>query len=65
MPYRDRRAAVAKYRIFMQIQSSDHTPVRAPKANGVYERLGGSLRRECLGLLIPFNELNLRMTIRD
>jgi hypothetical protein len=24
--YRDRRAAVAKYRIFMQIQFSDHTP---------------------------------------
>jgi hypothetical protein len=23
--YRDRRAAVAKYRIFMQIQFSDHT----------------------------------------
>ena len=24
------------------------TPVRAPKANAVCERLGGSLRRECL-----------------
>jgi putative transposase len=29
------------------------TPVRAPKANSVCERLGGSLRRECLDLLIP------------
>jgi transposase InsO family protein len=25
------------------------TPVRAPQANSVCERLGGSLRRECLG----------------
>jgi putative transposase len=41
------------------------TPVRAPKANRVCERLGGSLRRECLDFLIPFNELDLRMTIRD
>jgi hypothetical protein len=28
--YRDRRAAVAKYRIFMQIQFSDHTGGHAP-----------------------------------
>ena len=38
------------------------TPVRAPKAN---ERLGGSLRRECLDFLIPFNERHLQMTVRD
>jgi hypothetical protein len=36
------------------------TPVRAPRANAVCERLGGSLRRECLDLLIPINERHLR-----
>ena len=41
------------------------TPVRAPKANSLCERLGGSLRRECLDLLIPFNERHLQMTVRD
>ena len=41
------------------------TPVRAPKANSVCERLGGSLRRECLDFLIPFNERHLQMIIRD
>jgi transposase InsO family protein len=41
------------------------TPVRAPKANSVCERLGGSLRRECLDFLLPFNERHLQMTIRD
>src|SRR5499427_3853525 len=41
------------------------TPLRAPKANAVCERLGGSLRRECLDFLIPFNERHLKMTIRD
>ena len=40
------------------------TPVRAPKANAVCERLGGSLRRECLDFLLPFNERHLQMTIR-
>ena len=41
------------------------TPLRAPKANAVCERLGGSLRRECLDFLIPFNERHLKLTIRD
>jgi transposase InsO family protein len=40
------------------------TPVRAPKANSICERLGGSLRRECLDFLIPFNEPHLRAIIR-
>jgi hypothetical protein len=31
----------------------------------VCERLGGSLRRECLDFLIPFNERHLRMTVRN
>ena len=39
--------------------------MRAPKANAVCERLGGSLRRECLDFLIPFNERHLKMTIQD
>jgi len=41
------------------------TPVRAPQANSVCERLGGSLRRECLDLLIPLSERHPQMTIRD
>ena len=41
------------------------TPVRAPKANSVCERLGGSLRRECLDFLIPLNERHLKMTVKE
>src|SRR5260370_39518931 len=41
------------------------TPVRAPKANAVCERLGGSLRREGLGFLIPLNPRHLQVTARD
>ena len=41
------------------------TPVRAPKANSVCERLGGSLRRECLDFLIPLNERHLQMTVKE
>src|SRR5215471_11047245 len=41
------------------------TPVRAPKANSVCERLGGSLRRECLDFLIPFHQRHRHMTVRD
>ncbi len=41
------------------------TPVRAPRANAVCERLGGSLRRECLDFLIPFNERHLKMTVKE
>jgi len=32
------------------------TPIRAPMADAVCVRFGGSLRRECLDFLIPFNE---------
>ena len=35
------------------------TPVRAPQANSVCERFGGTLRRECLDYLIPINERHL------
>jgi putative transposase len=41
------------------------TPVRAPKANAVCERLGGSLRRECLDFLIPVSERHLKMTVEE
>jgi putative transposase len=37
------------------------TPVRAPKVNSICERFGGSLRRECLDFLIPFNERHLNI----
>ena len=40
------------------------TPVRAPRANGICERFGGSLRRECLDLLIPFNARHLQLILR-
>jgi transposase InsO family protein len=41
------------------------TPVRAPMANSVCERFGGSLRRECLDFLIPLNERHLKMTVKE
>jgi transposase InsO family protein len=41
------------------------TPVRAPKANLVCERFGGTLRRECLDFLIPFNERHLKAILKQ
>ena len=41
------------------------TPVRVPRAKVVCEQLGGSLRRECLDFLIPFNERHQRMTVKE
>jgi hypothetical protein len=35
------------YRFLIQGVRVLRTPVRAPKANAVCERVGGSLRREC------------------
>jgi putative transposase len=40
------------------------THVRAPKANSFCERFGGTLRRECLDFLIPFNERHLRLALK-
>lgn len=41
------------------------TPVRAPKANAHCERLIGTIRRECLDLLIPLNERHLRRLLSE
>lgn len=41
------------------------TPIRAPWANGACERLGGSLRRECLDFVIPLNERHLKLTVNN
>jgi putative transposase len=40
------------------------TPVRTPQANAFCERLIGTIRRECLDWLIPFNERHLRWILR-
>jgi transposase InsO family protein len=41
------------------------TSVRSPQANALCERLIGTLRRECLGWLIPLSEHHLRQTLRS
>jgi len=41
------------------------TPVRAPQANAFYERLIGSMRRECLDWLILLNERHLRSVLTE
>jgi transposase InsO family protein len=41
------------------------TPIRAPKANGIAERLVGTLRRECLDRLIIQNEAHLRAVLAE
>jgi putative transposase len=41
------------------------TPVHAPKANAIAERVVGTLRRECLDLLIIINERHLRAVLRE
>jgi putative transposase len=40
------------------------TPVQSPMANAYCERLVGTLRRECLDILIPFGEEHLRRILR-
>jgi transposase InsO family protein len=41
------------------------TPIRAPKANAIAERLVGTLRRECTNHVIPLNELHLRRVLLE
>ena len=41
------------------------TPVRAPQANSIAERLIGTLRRECLDHLIVWNERHLRRVLQE
>jgi len=41
------------------------TPVRAPKPNGICERLVGTIRRECLDFLIPFGERHLKQILKQ
>jgi len=41
------------------------TPVRAPKANAVCERLVWTIRRECLDFLIPFGERHLKQVLKN
>jgi len=41
------------------------TPVRAPRANAVAERLVGTLRRECLDRFVIVNEAHLRAVLTE
>ncbi len=41
------------------------TPVQAPKANAIAERVIGTIRRECLDHLIVVNERHLRRVLRE
>jgi transposase InsO family protein len=41
------------------------TPVHAPKANSIAERLVGTVRRECLDHMIIFNERHLRRLLKE
>ena len=41
------------------------TPVRAPRANAVVERVIGTLRRECLDHMIVLNEQQLRSVLTE
>ena len=44
---------------------SESTPVRAPLANSICERLIGTIRRECLDFIIPLGERHLKRILRE
>ena len=41
------------------------TPIHAPAANAIVERVIGTLRRECLDFVIPLNERHLKRTLQE
>ena len=41
------------------------SPVASPKANSIYERMIGTIRRECLDWMIPMSEAHLRSILRE
>ena len=41
------------------------TPIRAPQANGIAERLIGTLRRDCTNHVIPLSERHLRRVLLE
>jgi putative transposase len=41
------------------------TPYKTPQANAFCERLIGSVRRECLDFMIPFNEAHVRQILKS
>ena len=41
------------------------SPFSSPKANAICERVIGTIRRECLGWMIPLSEAHLRSILRE
>ena len=41
------------------------SPVASPKANSIYERVIGTIRRECLDLMIPLSAAHLRSILKS
>jgi transposase InsO family protein len=41
------------------------SPFASPKANGICERVIGTIRRECLDWMIPMSEAHLRSILRE
>jgi len=41
------------------------TPIKAPRANAICERLVGSVRRECLDHILLISETHLRRVLRE